>query len=287
MSGQPNEGMHGRSKRPCVLVFAGHDPSGGAGIQADIEAIAAQGAHALTIITALTVQDNNQVRAVYPVDTHILCEQFEILLAQVPIAAVKVGIVGSFENATCIAECIARLRTLSPNLPVVVDPVLGSGRGNALAIHDAVRAVQPVLACASLLTPNLPELGRLLEASQCEQSASDEMRAHYLCEQFACDVLLKGGHATGSEVSNHWMAWCAEKQTVNSTKSWSWPRQAGEFHGSGCTLAAAIAAQLALGHTPEVSVMNAQTYVQQCLGAAYQIAPGQSIPSRLEHRDTR
>ncbi|MBC3873960.1 bifunctional hydroxymethylpyrimidine kinase/phosphomethylpyrimidine kinase [Undibacterium flavidum] len=291
--------MTARITRPCVLVFAGHDPSGGAGIQADIEAITAQGAHALTIITALTVQDNNQVRAVYPVDTHILRDQFETLLAQVPIAAVKVGIVGSLENAECIAECVARLRVLSPRLPVAVDTVLGSGRGNALAIHDAVQAVQPVLACASLLTPNLPELGRLTEHfseqlsehmtenGQSAPNATDELRARYLAEKFACDVLLKGGHGSGSEVHNRWIAWDAETRSVHATQSWSWLRQEGEFHGSGCTLAAAIAAQLALGHAPETSLINAQAYVQACLESAYQIAPGQFIPSRFEHKDKR
>lgn len=283
--------MTARITRPCVLVFAGHDPSGGAGIQADIEAITAQGAHALTIITALTVQDNNQVHAVYPVDTQILRAQFETLFAQVPIAAVKVGIVGSLENAMCIAACIAHLRALLPHLPVVVDTVLGSGRGNALAIHDAVQAVQPVLACASLLTPNLPELCRLTEhlseGAQLAANAVDELRARYLVEKFSCDVLLKGGHASGSEVHNRWMAWDVETSSVNPIKSWSWPRQTGEFHGSGCTLAAAIAAQLALGHAPEMSLVNAQAYVHACLENAYQIAPGQFIPSRFEHKDIR
>ncbi|MFZ6818130.1 bifunctional hydroxymethylpyrimidine kinase/phosphomethylpyrimidine kinase [Undibacterium sp. Ji22W] len=291
MSGQLHGQTHACGNRPCVLVFAGHDPSGGAGIQADIEAITAQGAHALTIITALTVQDNNQVRAVYPVDTHILREQFETLLAQVPIVAVKVGIVGSFENATCIAECIARLRILLPQLPVIVDPVLGSGRGNALAIQDAVQAVQPVLVCASLLTPNLPELDRLTEHmtknGQFVLNATDELRAGYLAEKFACDVLVKGGHASGSEVHNRWIAWDIETRSAHVTQSWSWPRQTGEFHGSGCTLAAAIAAQLALGHGLELSLVNAQAYVQRCLESAYQIAHGQFIPSRFDYKDAR
>lgn len=282
--------MNERITRPCVLVFAGHDPSGGAGIQADIEAIAAQGAHALPIITALTVQDNNQVRAVYPVDTHILLEQFETLLAQVPIAAVKVGIVGSRENAELIAECVARLRNISPSIAVIVDPVLASGRGDALAIHDAVLAVQAVLHCASLITPNLPELLRLTgnEQSENKQSASeqlwsaqsDEARMRDLCQQFSCDIFLKGGHAHGDEVCNRWLQWPADENSTSSMKSWNWPRLAGEFHGSGCTLAAAIVGQFACGHRAEVSLMNAQNYTQCSLKNAYQIAAGQSIPWR-------
>lgn len=272
--------MTARITRPCVLVFAGHDPSGGAGIQADIEAIAAQGAHALTIITALTVQDNNQVHAVYPVDTQILRAQFDTLLAQIPIAAVKVGIVGSADNARMIAECIAHLRSITPAIPVIVDPVLGSGRGDALAIQDAVVAVQAVLRCASLLTPNLPELQRLTASELFASTAGNEERMRYLSEEFGCDVLLKGGHAEGELVRNLWLPYAQTDNTPQVIRSWDWPRLAGEFHGSGCILAAAIAGQLAFGRTMDESLLQAQTYVQECLEHAYQIAEGQSIPMR-------
>lgn len=272
--------MNERQMRPCVLVFAGHDPSGGAGIQADIEAIAAQGAHALPIITALTVQDNNSVRAVYPVDERILRQQFDTLQSHIPIAAVKVGIVGSSQNAVVIAECIARLRLGTPLLPVVVDPVLGSGRGDALAVHDAVEAVRPVLRCASLLTPNLPELLRLTAIDMLASTSSDEARMCYLRDEFACDVLLKGGHAEGELVCNYWLPSAPGHRVQQAINSWHWPRLSGEFHGSGCTLAAAIAARLALGATMEQSLSSAQSYVQDCLEQAYQIAAGQSIPMR-------
>lgn len=276
--------------RPSVLVFAGHDPSGGAGIQADIEAISAQGAHALPIITALTVQDNNRVSAVYPVDAKILRAQFAQLFAHIPIAAVKIGIVGSQENANAIAQCVEILQESQALIPVVVDPVLGSGGGHALAIGDAVEAVQAVLRRATLITPNLPELRRLVFAE-----GSDELKAIGLCKEFNCDVLLKGGHAQSVELVN---SWYQHAQLIQSTpqhqyqhrqdfhtRSWRWPRLEGEFHGTGCTLAAAIAAQLALGQTLDESLATAQAYVQKSLEQAYSIAAGQAIPARVLQKD--
>lgn len=258
--------------RPSVLVFAGHDPSGGAGIQADIEAISAQGAHALPIITALTVQDNNRVSAVYPVDAKILRAQFAQLFAHIPIAAVKIGIVGSQENANAIAQCVEILQESQELIPVVVDPVLGSGGGHALVIDDAVVAVQAVLRRATLITPNLPELGRLVSAE-----ATDDLKAIRLCKEFSCDVLLKGGHGQGDEIIN---SWYQHRQEFHA-RSWHWPRLEGEFHGTGCTLAAAIAAQLASGQPLEESLSIAQTYTQRSLEQAYSIAAGQAIPSRV------
>lgn len=279
-------------QRPSVLVFAGHDPSGGAGIQADIEAISAQGAHCLTIITALTVQDNNRVSAVYPVDAKILRAQFAQLFAHIPIAAVKIGIVGSQENANAIAQCVETLQASQAHIPVVVDPVLGSGGGHALAVDDAVVAVQAVLRHATLITPNLPELRRLVSTER-----TDELKAIRLCTEFNCDVLLKGGHAQGEEIMNSWYPHAQLKQSTLQhqhqyqhqqnfhARSWRWPRLEGEFHGTGCTLAAAIAAQLALGKTLEESLSTAQAYVQRSLKQAYSIAAGQAIPARVLQKD--
>jgi hydroxymethylpyrimidine/phosphomethylpyrimidine kinase len=271
--------MSNRSHRPCVLVFAGHDPSGGAGIQADIEAIAAQGAHAVPIITALTVQDNNRVHAVYPVSATILREQFDAVFAQMPIAAIKLGIVGSYDNAILIADCIAKIQQRQPDLCVVVDPVLASGHGDALAVQDPLHALRPVLPYATLLTPNLPELARLVPGDASD--SNEDQRAEILCHQFSCDVLLKGGHAHGDVVSNHWFQrQFAPTLSIQKT-SWHWPRVNGEFHGSGCTLAAAIAARFALGHNAAHALSLAQDYVQRCLRDGFVIAPGQAIPSRL------
>ena len=220
--------------KPCVLVFAGLDPSGGAGIQADIEAITAMGAHALPIVTTLTVQDNNRVHAIDPVTADLLHRQSAVLLDKLQIAAVKIGIVGSRDNAAVIADVLGALREKNPQIPVVLDPVLASGHGDALTREDAVALVQPLLPLTTLLTPNLPEAVRLSHGETMLQK-----QAHWLLQKLP-HLLIKGGHDEGPMVNNHWFSRDAER-------SWQWPRLEGSFHGSGCTLASAIAGCLACG----------------------------------------
>jgi len=243
--------------RPCVLVFAGLDPSGGAGIQADIEAISAQGAHALPIITALTVQDNNRVLHVVPVEADLLTRQAALLAESMTIRALKVGIPGNAANAEAIAAIVRMLRARTPALPLVLDPVLASGHGDALARGDALAALSPLLALATVLVPNLPEAAAL--------------------GPVACPhVLVTGGHGDGDEVVNRWTS-------ADGTRAWRWPRLPGEFHGSGCTLASSIAARLALGEPIAQALENAQRYCNQALADSYIIAPGQRIPRRIQH----
>ncbi len=264
------------TNRACVLVFAGHDPSGGAGIQADIEAIAAQGAHALPIITALTVQDNNQVYAVHPIASSIIEAQARALISCMPIRAVKLGIVGHRENAEVIASLIDELqqqkRFENRDLPIVLDTVLGSGRGNLLSLDDACFAMAPLIDRASLLTPNLPELAKLAP-----HGLTSAQKAMSLLGGSCRDVLLKGGHADDEVVINRWFSSDHPQQEVQ----WSWPRLAAQFHGSGCTLAAAISAHLALGKSMQQSLFDAQEYTQMSLASAFQIADGQRIPQRF------
>jgi hydroxymethylpyrimidine/phosphomethylpyrimidine kinase len=244
--------------RSCVLVFSGLDPSGGAGIQADIEAIAAQGAHALPIVTALTVQDNERVMEVAPVDAGLLTRQAAALLESMPIRAVKLGIPGNLANAEAIAGIVLLLRARQPALPVVLDPVLASGHGDPLARGDALAALQPLLAVATVLTPNLPEAAALGPVS---------------CPH----VLVTGGHGNGNEVVNRW-------HSRDGVREWRWPRLPGEFHGSGCTLASSLAARLALGDPMAQALDRAQRACNQALADAYAIAGGQRIPRRIEHR---
>jgi hydroxymethylpyrimidine/phosphomethylpyrimidine kinase len=244
--------------RPCVLVFSGLDPSGGAGIQADIEAIAAQGAHALPIVTALTVQDNERVFEVAPVDAGLLTRQAMLLADTMPIRAVKLGIPGNLANAEAIAGIVLLLRARQPALPVVLDPVLASGHGDALARGNALAALAPLLAVATVATPNLPEAAAL-ELSGCPH------------------VLVTGGHGAGDEVVNRW-------HSRDGMREWRWPRLPGEFHGSGCTLASSLAARLALGDAMAQALERAQRCCNQSLADSYEVAPGQRIPRRIEHR---
>ena len=244
-----------RGGRPTVLVFAGLDPSGGAGIAADIMAVAAQGAHALPVVTALTVQDNNRVHEVQPVTAALIVRQALALAESCAIGAVKIGIPGNRANAEAIAGVLAMLRARHPALPVVLDPVLASGKGDALARGGALYALEPLLALATVLVPNLPE-AEALKGVRCEH------------------LLVTGGHGDGDTVVNTWFS-------AGESRAWAWPRLPGEFHGSGCTLAAAIAARLALGEAPALAFENAQAYCHRALAESFAIAPGQRIPQRF------
>lgn len=254
--------------RPTVLVFAGVDPSGGAGIAADILAVAAQGAHALPVVTALTVQDNERVFDVLPVDAFLLARQAQALIDRIAIHAVKIGIPGSRANAEAIAALIVSLRRRQPDLPVVLDPVLASGHGDALARGDAQDTLAPLLALATVIVPNQPE-ARALSGRQ----DSAEAQAAALIARGCGHVLITGGHDTGNSVVNRWFG-------PGARHDWRWPRLPGAFHGSGCTLAAAIAARLAHGDAMQAALADAQAYCHQALADAYPIAPGQWIPHR-------
>jgi hydroxymethylpyrimidine/phosphomethylpyrimidine kinase len=254
--------------RPSVLIFAGSDPSGGAGIQADIQAVSACGAHPLTVITALTVQDNDRVFNVHPVPAELVRQQAEALIAKIDIAAVKIGIVGNKANAEAIAGVIQGLRKRRPDLPVVLDPVLASGNGDPLAAENAVQAISPLLPHATLLTPNLPEARSLCKGENVLQAQAEMLLAH--CPH----VLIKGGHGSGAQVVNGWFS--RERHMT-----WTWPRLDGSFHGTGCTLASSIAALLACGKPMVQAIEDGQAYCDQALTAAYAIADGQRIPNRF------
>jgi hydroxymethylpyrimidine/phosphomethylpyrimidine kinase len=270
-------GQLAAESRPCVLVFAGHDPSGGAGVAADLQAVAGQGAHALCVVTALTVQDNDRVYGVEPVDSAMLLRQAQALIDKSAIGAVKIGIPGSAANAQAIAEVIVRLRERQPDLPVVLDPVLASGHGDTLSRGDAVQALAPLLSLVTVLTPNGPEARALSDASE------PDAQARLLRARGCRHVLITGGHGEGDEVVNRWFgpgATAGAESPQAGPREWSWPRLPGGFHGSGCTLASAIAGQLALGLPTAVALDAAQQYVYAALRDAYAIAPGQLIPLR-------
>ncbi len=255
--------------RPAVLVFAGLDPSGGAGLAADITAINAQGAHALPVLTVLTVQDNDRVHAIEAIASSQVSAQAQALLAKIPIAAIKLGIIGSLANAHAIREIVLQLRQQQPELALILDPVLASGHGDLLAQDDPREIVQLLLPLATVLMPNLPESAKL-----CPQFSIDAERAAFFLAQGCKNVLLKGGHGSGKQVVNR-------QFSAQGEQSWQWPRLPGEFHGSGCTLASALAAQLALGRPMNEAMQRAQAYCQAALEAAYPIAAGQWMPQRL------
>lgn len=270
------------ARRRCVLVFAGADPSGGAGVYADMQAIAATGAHALPIVTVLTAQDNNRVHSIQAVTADLVMAQAQAVIATIPIAAVKIGLIGSRENAAVIVRILDQLRVSDPALPVILDPVMASGHGDALTVDNAISTITPVLPYVTLITPNLPEVG-LFHAQQItrdllvEEAASvpaSERHAQLFFDLGIPHVLIKGGHDVGDIVINRWLT------NDGTNLEWKSPRLPGSYHGSGCTLAAAIAGNLAQGLTMGDAIDHGQRFCQAALIHAFVIAPGQKIPGR-------
>jgi hydroxymethylpyrimidine/phosphomethylpyrimidine kinase len=250
---------------PVVLVIAGNDPSGGAGIAADVQAITAAGAHPAPVITALTVQDTVNARAVEPASPSLVAAQMKAVLDDMTVAAVKIGLLAT----AAIAEAVAAELRLRPAVPLVLDPVLVAAGGARLAEEALVDVLASQLyPLATLLTPNVHELERLAPG---EDLAA---RVARLQSQGCRWVLAKGGDADQPDVRNVLMG--PEGQRLE----WRWPRLEGAFHGSGCSLASACAARLALGDAVPVAVESAQQMTQRWLATAIRPGRGQSVPLR-------
>ncbi len=249
-----------------ILVIGGHDPSGGAGIQADIEAIAANGCHAMTVISALTVQDTSNVFQMIPVKASILRRQLDVLLDDMPVAAVKIGLIGNAENARVIAQ---RLRQM-PQVPVIVDPVLAAGGGSELATDALLQFYRnELLPLTTIFTPNLPEARRLSGKSEVDSCAFE------LLDKGAKNVLITGGHEQSEAVINRLY------DISGKVEEWQWQIFEGEFHGSGCTLSSAIAAFIAQQIPLKLALRLAQAYTCDTLDNARQLGKGQLIPLRV------
>lgn len=251
---------------PSVLCLSGLDPTGGAGLQADIEACAALGVHALGLVTALTEQDSHNVTAVEAVSLALLQRQIDTLLADCQPTAVKIGLIGDPGQIPVICRTLAQLR-----VPVVCDPILRAGGGaELLSDQAAAQLLIELLPRVTVLTPNAAEARRLVP-----QAANLAGCAAALLATGCQNVLITGGDEPGEEVIN------ALHRPGLAPRSWSWSRLEGPFHGAGCTLAAATAAQLALGKDVEVALTIAQAYTQETLRRACRIGHGRLIPGRL------
>jgi len=258
---------------PTVLAFAGSDPSGGAGLQADLLTLAALGCHPLSVVTAITVQDTAGVEAAQAIDASWVAGQARALLADMRVSAFKVGMVGSAENAAAIARIVAE----HPEVPLVLDPVLASGRGDPLASAQIVAALlERLVPRTTVLTPNSVEVRRLAvrEGEETLELAVAVCAAR-LVERGARFVLVTGTHDPAPEVVN------VLYDARGIVRTDRWPRLPGEYHGSGCTLASAVAAALARGRAVPDAVREAQEYTWQTLERAYRPGAGQSIPDRL------
>ncbi|MCK9388152.1 MAG: hydroxymethylpyrimidine/phosphomethylpyrimidine kinase [Sulfuritalea sp.] len=262
---------------PMVLTFAASDPTGGAGMQADVLTLASLGCHPLSVVTAITVQDTAGVEGVLPIDAEWVADQARALLEDMPVAAFKLGMMGSVEVIAAIAEVIADY----PDIPVVLDPVLASGRGDQFADEEMIEAmIGLLLPQTTLLTPNSLEARRLMQEIG---AAGDEAHheqglaecAHRLINAGCEYVLVTGTHEGTPQVIN---TLYGSHGTVRTDR---WDRLPGSYHGSGCTLASAIAAHFASGVNVAEAVMAAQEYTWRTLAAGFRPGMGQFIPDRL------
>ena len=252
--------------KPIVLTIAGHDPSGGAGIQADIETIAALGCHAATCISCLTIQDSGNVYRLQPLPEEVVKEQVETLFNDYPIACIKLGLTGSAETA----NTLGRLLRKRPGIPLVLDPVLAAGGGTPLAGKQLITALlEQLIPLATLTTPNS------VEARQLGGQESLEACAESLLARGCGAVLITGTHDNSSQVINRLYR---PQQLADSL---SWPRLEQSYHGSGCTLASAIAAGLAHGMILEEAVASGQKFTWDSLCAGWRPGNGQYLPDRL------
>jgi hydroxymethylpyrimidine/phosphomethylpyrimidine kinase len=258
---------------PIVLTFAASDPSAGAGMQADILTIASMGCHPLTVVTAITVQDTSGVDDVQSVDAELVMNQARTVLEDMPVAAFKIGLLGSVENIAAIAEIISDY----PDIPLVFDPVLSSGRGDELANEDMLDAMRELLLPqTTILTPNSLEARRLIQDEDNEEDNPDLAECAKRIIQLGCEyVLITGTHENTPKVINNLYG---EHGLIRSD---SWPRLPGIYHGSGCTLASAIAALLANGLPMEEAVREAQEYTWETLKYGFRPGMGQHIPDRM------
>ena len=255
---------------PLVLTFAASDPSGGAGVQADLLTLSSMGCHPLSVITALTVQDTIGVEGVLAIDSDWVADQARALLEDVPVDAFKVGVLGSVENIAAIAEIVSDY----PDVPLVLDPVLASGRGDELATDDMAQALRELLLPqTTILTPNSMEARRLADMD--DDDASLFACATKLVEAGCEYVLVTGTHEATPQVVN---TLYGKRGVVRED---TWPRLPHSYHGSGCTLASAIAAMLANGLDLPEAVREAQDFTWHALEKAYRPGMGQHLPDRL------
>jgi hydroxymethylpyrimidine/phosphomethylpyrimidine kinase len=256
---------------PIVLSFAGTDPTGGAGIQADLLTLSSMGCHALTVVTAITVQDTAGVEDVLPIEADWVSDQARVLLEDMPVAAFKIGMVGSVENCAAIAEVVSDY----PDVPLILDPVLASGRGDEMATEDLIDAMRELLIPqTTIITPNSLEARRLADDGSDEERSLEDCARRIL--EMGCEyVLITGTHENTPQVVN---TLYGQQGVIRSD---SWQRLPGSYHGSGCTLASAIAATLANGLDIPEAVREAQEYTWQTLNAGFRPGMGQHIPDRF------
>jgi hydroxymethylpyrimidine/phosphomethylpyrimidine kinase len=277
-----------------VLCFSGHDPTGGAGVQADIETLSRLGCRPCTVVTALTAQDTTNVRTVLPQRKEDFLEQARLVIADLPVSIVKIGLLGSADIARAVIELLSQELA---GVRVVLDPILAAGGGQAMAREDLITVIRHALLPLSfVITPNIPEARCLAGGLESPDACAAE-----LLRLGVQHVLITGAHGGEADVVNrlyHRQAMIQdslsrregagareiESRFISAaalyTASWHWQRLPHEYHGSGCTLAAALAAGMARGLTLEEACRQAQAFTWASLETALNLGRGQWLPNR-------
>ncbi|NIM70140.1 MAG: bifunctional hydroxymethylpyrimidine kinase/phosphomethylpyrimidine kinase [Xanthomonadales bacterium] len=242
------------SLETAALTIAGSDSCGGAGIQADLKTFAACGVFGASVVTAITAQNTEGVRAAELTEPNLVTAQLEMVLRDLPVAAVKTGMLGAPGSIDAIRRVLGAQERA---IPLVMDPVMVATSGAALADSETIQSMQALLAAASLVTPNLDE-ACALTGREVRDAGDMAKAAEALLEQGCAAVLIKGGHLHGPEVTDLLV-------TRDARRAWRHPRQPGQYHGTGCTLSAAVTAGLALGMDMETSVEAAIAFVQAAM----------------------
>jgi hydroxymethylpyrimidine/phosphomethylpyrimidine kinase len=255
-----------KDKKPVVLVLAGHDPCGGAGIQADIEAIAANGCHAATVITCLTSQNTSEFRQAITVNADYFSQQLEMILADMPVSACKIGLIADMGILSAIEKTLIDLM----DIPVVLDPVISAGTGTKIVTDDIRTSLRDkLLPFITVITPNTTEARAITGTDNPDEAAAG------LLARGCRAALITGTHEPTDKVIN--TLYLQGQPPIQNT----WERLPGSYHGSGCTLSSCIAAMLAHGKTIGESAAMAQKYTWQTLKQGMLLGKGQFHPDRF------
>jgi len=223
---------------PRILIVAGSDSGGGAGIQADIKTVTMLGGHAMTAITAITAQNTLGVQAVMPVPAEMVVAQIDSVLSDIGVDAVKIGMIGSAETAHAVAERLERL-----SVPIVFDPVMVATSGSVLADEATVAAFERLMRIASVVTPNIPEL--------------EALGGEAAILAYGCHLLAKGGHADGDEIVDRLLSPGGASRELRGKRF-----DTTSTHGTGCTLASALACGLGAGFSIDKAFEQAVSFVR-------------------------
>jgi len=254
------------------MTFSATDPTGGAGLQADILTISSLGCHPISIATGFTVQDTIGVNKLIPIDSELVNDQARLILEDMEVEIFKLGLLGSKENITTIAEIISDY----PDTPLIIDPVLASGRGDEFSDIEARNMMMELLFPESLLiTPNSSEARQLVSNEENPSNLPIELCVDRFKEMGCENILITGTHENTENVIN------TLYNSSNQIIPFHWDRLPGSYHGSGCTLTAAISAYYALGLSIDEAVEEAQHFTWQALKNGFKPGMGQFIPNRF------